>query len=167
MAGEDERLRAERARFGENLRAAREACGMGQRELARLMSERGRRWHQNTVSKTEAGGRTPNAFELAELAAVLGVQTDRFFWLPPEANAIADVGEAAARLSDAYAGAVKAVAALHTARARARSALSGRRDSKFRQVRNVCEALDDSLASATPEAALAEGAAWLERERKA
>lgn len=167
MAREDDRLRAERARFGENLRAAREARGMGQRELARLMAERGRSWHQNTVSKTEGGERTPNAFEVGELAAILGVTTDRFYWLPPEASGVAALWDAAARLSDAYAGAVSAVAELEAARAQARSALSGHRDSRFQRVRDACEALDYSLEGATPEAALADGKALLEREGKA
>jgi len=156
MPSDDDRLRAARLRFGGNLRAVREHRGMGQRELAQRMTERGHSWHQNTVSKTEAGERTVTFDEAEALAVVLGVTTDRFSWLAPETAGVTVVTDAAARLSAAFAGAVDAVAELHAARAQASVAVAGHRDSKYDKVRDVSEGLEASLAARTPEAVLGE-----------
>lgn len=166
LMSDDERLREAHRRFGENLRAVREHRGAGQRELAAKMAERGYRWHQNTVTRVEAGMRAVTFDEAQALAAVLGVTTDRFSWLLPEAAGVAVVGDAAARLSAAYLAAARAHAELRAARDAAGVALAGHRDSRYQRVRDVCEGLDAALAQETPEAALAEGTALLEEEGK-
>lgn len=79
---EDARARAEQARargdtddvrLGRNIKAAREAKGMSQTELASYMSGRGfTAWRQTTVSRTERGERAMVAAEAWQLEELFG-----------------------------------------------------------------------------------------------
>lgn len=161
---EDDRLKTWRGRFGENLKAVRERRDMGQRELAERMAARGHRWHQNTVARTEAGGRTPNALEAHDLADILGVSADRFDWLPPEAAGVAVVGDAATRVTDAFRDAVLAVAEVHAAQVQASTALAGHHGSRYQRVREATESLEAVIVGRAPEDVLPAAQELLKRE---
>jgi transcriptional regulator with XRE-family HTH domain len=59
--------------FAANLRAAREAMGMTQTQLAELMTAKGFKWHQATVYKVEVGERQIQLGEALALADVVGL----------------------------------------------------------------------------------------------
>jgi transcriptional regulator with XRE-family HTH domain len=60
--------------LGLRLRRLRDARGMSQEQLARLMSVHGHPWHQTTVAKTEAGARPIRVNEVIDLARVFGLK---------------------------------------------------------------------------------------------
>ena len=166
MAGQDERLRAERERFGANLRAVREHRGMGQRELAAQMTGRGYPWHQNTVTKVETGGRDVKFGEASALAAILRVTTDRFTWATPEAAAVTLMSGTTGRLREAYREVTGSAARLHAARDAADRSVAEYADSKYERVRETARGLAEELKDATLEAALDEAEAlWRRTER--
>jgi transcriptional regulator with XRE-family HTH domain len=166
MAGQDERLRAERKRFGANLRSVRDHRGMGQRELAAQMAERGHPWHQNTVTKTEAGERVVRFEEAEALAAILRVTTDRFTWAGPEAAAVMLMSGVNGRLREAWRETADGAARLHAARDAAKRSVAEHRDSKYERVRDTARGLGEELRDATLEAALAEAQeTWRRTER--
>lgn len=57
--------------FGARVRELREAKGMSQADLAEAMTQRGVRWHQTTVAKSEKGQRPIRLDEAALLAELL------------------------------------------------------------------------------------------------
>jgi transcriptional regulator with XRE-family HTH domain len=156
MPLDDERVLAKRKMIGGNLRAARERRGMGQRELAARMAERGYRWHQNTVTRTESGARVMPLDEAEELAGILGVTADRFTWAPPEAAAIMLMSKATVRLREAWREVARAAARLRADRDAAERSVAEYRDSPYERVRDDARALAEELASATLEGALGE-----------
>lgn len=131
---------------------------MSQAALARAMSERGWPWHQQTAYKVENGKQGIGLGEVTDLAAILGVTTDRFTWLPAEANEAAFVREITAILRREGHEAANAVARLHAAISRGRSVLASSRDSKYERVREACADLETELEVSTLEAVVAEGA---------
>lgn len=166
MPADDERLRAKRAMFGENLRAVRERRSMGQRELAARMAAHGYRWHQNTVTRTEAGERRASFDEAESLALILGVTTDRFTWTTPEAGEREMAAAASARLRGAWRDVALAVARMEDARdAAGRTAGRGAK-SEFPRVRDAARGITEDIEDCSLELALAEADRIRERERE-
>lgn len=165
MPPDDDQLRAERKAFGANLRAVREHRGMGQRELAARMAERFP-WHQNTVTRVEAGDRSVSFFEVQALAGILRVTTDRFTWAGPEAAAIMLMSGTAGRLREAWREVADASARLHAARDAAERSAAEYRDSEYERARGAARGLGEELQGATLEGALAEAEALWERTRR-
>lgn len=64
-------MRGERVTFGERLKAAREAAGLSQAEVARRLDI-----SRQAVGQWEAGGATPNPETLAMLADMYGTTVD-------------------------------------------------------------------------------------------
>jgi transcriptional regulator with XRE-family HTH domain len=166
MPSDDERVRAKRKAIGGNLRAARERRGMGQRELAARMAERGYSWHQNTVTRTETGARVMPFDEAVELAGILGVTTDRFTWATPEAAAVMLMSSATGRLREAWREVADAAARLHAASDAAEQSAAEHQDSQYEKVRDNARGLAEELQGATLEAALAEGEALWQRTKR-
>jgi len=166
MSSDDERLRGERKAFGENLRAVRERRGTGQRELAARMAAQGYPWHQNTVTRVEAGDRSVSFYEAMALAALLGVTTDRFTWSAPEAAEREMAAAAAARLRGAWRELALAKARLDDARdAAARTAERGAK-SEFPRVAEAARGIAEDIEDCTAELALAEADRIRERDEK-
>ena len=57
--------------FVTNMKAYREAQGIGRGRFAQLMSERGHSWHESTVPKVEAGTRSVKIGEALAVAQIL------------------------------------------------------------------------------------------------
>jgi transcriptional regulator with XRE-family HTH domain len=73
-------------RLGHNLRIFRERKGISQRELAEAMSARGHAWHQQTVTRIEAGSQAAKFSEAADLSEIVGVPLDRLTLASGEAR---------------------------------------------------------------------------------
>lgn len=71
-------------RFNENLKAAREALGLSQKEVAERIGVA-----NSTYSLYESGNREPNVQTIKKIAAVLNVSADRLLGLPEEVETIA------------------------------------------------------------------------------
>lgn len=71
-------------RFNENLKAAREALGLSQKEVAERVGVA-----NSTYSLYESGNREPNVQTIKKIAAVLNVSADRLLGLPEEVETIA------------------------------------------------------------------------------
>jgi hypothetical protein len=119
------------------------------------MRERGWPWHQQTVTKVEAGNQQLGFGEAADLAAVLDVTADQLTWLPAEAAEAAIIGRAAAILRQAWADAAETIAGLHRDIAAAQRTLAESQDSRLPRVREACAALREELRASTVESALA------------
>lgn len=143
--------------FGENVRRHRERKDMSQADLAARMAGFGWKWHQSTVNKVEHGERRTDAYEVHDLAEILGVPIGRLFWEGAEVNATGRIDRAAVTLRQAFGEAADAIARLHAARAMAEHAIAAERDSRYPRVREQVPFLEDDLNEATPGAALAEG----------
>lgn len=76
---------ADEDNFAANLRSLRDTVGLTQSALAKLMSQRGFRWHQATVYKIESGERQIQLSEAREVAQILGVSMEQM--LAPSAEA--------------------------------------------------------------------------------
>lgn len=72
----------QRLSIGERLRTAREAAGLSQGQVAKLMG-----LHRPTISEIEAGRRRVSADELTQLAEIYGVGTD---WILSERDTDTD-----------------------------------------------------------------------------
>lgn len=60
--------------IGENMQRLRKKAKLSQTELAELMTERGRPWHQNTVSRVELGKQELDSIgDVNALQTILGV----------------------------------------------------------------------------------------------
>lgn len=94
----DRELESPDQRFAANLRTLREGKGLSQSALAQAMTERGIPWHQQTVTRLEAGEQQVRFRELVALAAVLETSLDRFTWTQPEASATEYVYSAGTRV---------------------------------------------------------------------
>jgi len=157
MAGE-ERHRAEQAQwFGENVRKNRGRKQMSQADLAREMTARGWQWHQSTVYKVEHGTRRTEAFEVVDLAEILGLPMANLFWPPGEVNEAAMVDSAITVLRRAWEDAAEATRELLSARRWAERTLAQSGNSKYQRVRDICGELAADLAEATLENAADEG----------
>jgi transcriptional regulator with XRE-family HTH domain len=158
MTAGEERHRDERALwFGDNVRQNRERKGMSQGDLARKMTERGWPWHQSTVYKTEHGSRRTEAFELHDLAEILGVPMGHLFWPPAEVGEAAMVERSIVMLRRAREETAAATRTLLAARAWAERTLEQHGDSKYERVRRTCAELEIELAEHTLDAAIDEG----------
>jgi transcriptional regulator with XRE-family HTH domain len=166
MPPDDDPLHAERKAFGANLRAVRDQRGMGQREVAARMAERGYAWHQNTVARVEAGARDVSHFEARALAAILRVTTDRFDWTTPEAAAIALMSAAHGRLREAWHEVAGGAARLLAARDAAEKSVAENKDSKYERVRDSARGLAEELRDATLKGALAEAEEIWQRTKR-
>jgi transcriptional regulator with XRE-family HTH domain len=159
MAGE-ERHRGEQAQwFGENIRKNRERKEMSQDALAARMTARGWQWHQSTVYKVEHGARRTEAFELHDLAEILGVPIGHLFCPPAEVNEAAFVDREIAILRREWHETAEAVQRLLAARDSAERTLARSGGSKYQRVRDTCAELAAELAAGTVEAAEDEGRA--------
>lgn len=166
MPSDDDPRREGRVAFGKNLRAVREHRDMGQRELAARMAGRGFPWHQNTVTRAEAGDRVVAFYEAVALAAILGVTTDRFTWTAPETAERELAAAASARLRGAWRELALAKARLDDARdAAARTAGRGAK-SEFPRVRDATRGISEDIEDCSLELALAEADRIRERERE-
>ena len=158
MTAGAEQHREEQAQwFGDNVRKNRERKGLNQDDVAREMAARGWKWHQSTVYKVEHGTRRTEAFEVVDLAEILGVPMGHLFWPPAEVNEDGMVNLAIVRLGGAWREAVLAVRQLLAARRWAERTLAQSRDSKYQRVRDTCAELEAELAEETLETAFAEG----------
>ena len=166
MSSDDDPLRPEREMHGGNLRAVREHRGMGQRELAARMAERGYSWHQNTVTRAETGARDLSYGEIKALAAILRVHADRFSWAAPEAAAIALMSGTTGRLREAWREVADSAARLHAARSAAERSAAENKDSTYERVRDTARGLAEELKGATLETALDEAEALWRRTEK-
>lgn len=165
MTGDTDTRRDLMALFGANLRAVREHRDISQARLAELMTARDHAWSQQTVYKTEHGERKVSFHEAIDLAAVLGVTTDRFTRLTEEAADEYAVGQAAALLGRSWEAAAAATAGLQQARAAAEGLAAKFAGSKHARVRAAVRGLLADVAGRTPEAAAIEGAARWDRTR--
>ena len=73
-----DKLAKDRVRIGERLRAAREAAGLTQGQIAKKLGI-----HRPSISEVEAGRRRVSAEELAQMANAYGVQVG---WITGEEN---------------------------------------------------------------------------------
>jgi transcriptional regulator with XRE-family HTH domain len=149
MSPDAGKLRAERERFGGNLRAVREIAGMGQRELAARMAALGRPWHQNTVTRVEAGARDVSFGEVQALAAIFHVPTDRFTLVSAEVHEYNDATEAAFRLEEAFGLAASALLRLHRARSVAEKQAATAQASRYERVRSAAGDITAALERTT------------------
>jgi transcriptional regulator with XRE-family HTH domain len=158
MTAGEERQRELSKQFGENVRRNRERKGMSQAELATEMAERGWPWHQSTVFKIEHAERRTDAYEVHDLAAILGVPMDRLFWAGAEASETAFVEEIAAILHREWNETANAVARLHAAMSRGRNTAASSGESKYERAREAAGRLAGELEVSTLDTAMAEGA---------
>jgi transcriptional regulator with XRE-family HTH domain len=153
-------------RFGVNLRSLREACGMSQVKFAEEMTARGWPWHQQTVTRVEAGRRMVRWGEAHAAADILRVTTDRFTWATPEAAAVTLMSGTMGRLREAWREVADSAARLHAATAAAEQSIAKNQDSKYEKVRDSARGLGEELEGATLEAALAEAEALWQRTKR-
>ena len=157
MAAE-ERHRGEQAQwFGDNVRKNRERKEMSQVDVAKKMVARGWDWHQSTVYKIEHAERRTEAFEVHDLAEILGVPMAHLFWPPAEVNEAAMVDRSIAILRRAWRETAEAAHHLLAARDGAKRTLDRSGDSKYQRVRDTCAELETELAEQTLDAAFDEG----------
>lgn len=71
-------------RFNENLKVAREALGLSQKEVAEKIGVA-----NSTYSLYESGNREPNVQTIKKIAKALNVSADRLLGLPEEVETIA------------------------------------------------------------------------------
>jgi len=76
------------------LRVLREAAGLTQRQLAHQMTLAGRKMHQTTIAKIEAGERPVSVGEGAALADIMGCGLGDLITEPATLQAAADLAEA-------------------------------------------------------------------------
>jgi len=98
---DDTRQGATAPAFAENLRAARERAGMSQGALTQKMLELGYKFHQQIISKIEAGERKVDQEEAYALASLLGTTVEALRRPPDiniEAAALMDGAQHLARL---------------------------------------------------------------------
>ena len=141
----------------ENLRSLCESKGISQAALAKAMSERGWKWHQQTAYKVQNGKRGISFGEATDLARILAVSTDRLTWSGPEANETALVDSAIAMLRRSWHEMADATTGLERARGWAERTIAQRKDSKYQRVRDTCAELGAELGDHTLETAVAEG----------
>ena len=143
--------------FGENVRKNRERKELSQGDVAREMAARGWPWHQSTVYKVEHGTRRTEAFEVVDLAEILGVPMSNLFWPPAEVNEAGMVELAIVRLRRAWNETADASRTLLAARGWAERTLAQSAGSKYQRVRDTCAELEAELGEETLETAFAEG----------
>lgn len=154
-----ERHRNEQAQwFGENVRKNRERKQMSQDDLAEAMAARGWPWHQSTVYKVEHGTRRTEAFELHDLAQILGIPMNNLFVPPAELNEAAFVSLSGVRLRRAWEKTAAAARELLAAIAESERTLERHAGSKFGRVHEALGELRADLEERTLDSAFDEGA---------
>lgn len=158
MTAGEERHRDERARwFGENIRISRERRKISQDALAESMRARGWDWHQSTVYKIEHGSRRTEAFELRDLAEILGVPVSDLFVPPAELNEEALVSLSIVKLRRAWEGTAAATRELLAATAWCERTLEQHAGSEYGRVRDTLAELRAELEERTLDSAIDEG----------
>ena len=153
-----EQHREEQAQwFGENVRKNRERKEMSQVDVAREMTAHGWPWHQSTVYKIEHGTRRTEAFEVLDLAEILGVPMAHLFWPPAEVNESAMVNRSIGILRRSWHETAEAVHRLASARAYAERTLAQSEGSEYQRVRDTCAELVIELGEHTIKSAVDEG----------
>jgi transcriptional regulator with XRE-family HTH domain len=89
-------------RFAANVREMRSRLGISQGELARRMSDLGWPWYQQTVRRTEEGGRKVAVGEAKALARIGGTTVDRLTLPSREASAASMLESGAGRAFGAH-----------------------------------------------------------------
>ena len=130
---------------------------MSQVDVAREMTAHGWPWHQSTVYKIERGTRRTEAFEVLDLADILGVPMAHLFWPPAEVNETAMVDRSIGILRRAWHETAEAAHRLASARAYAECTLAQSGGSKYQRVRDTCAELAIELGEQTLESAFGEG----------
>jgi transcriptional regulator with XRE-family HTH domain len=143
--------------FGANLRAGRDRLGIGQRELARLMTEDGHAWFQSTVARAEAGRQAVRVMEAASLARILATTVDMLTRPPPETAALMMADHALGRLHSGRAQVIRSVAAYLRARDGAVRAVSAAQDSPYESVRGQAAELAAELGEGGLDEAVEDG----------
>jgi transcriptional regulator with XRE-family HTH domain len=135
----------------------RERKGISQAELARLMNERGRPWHQATVYRAETGSQPMTLSEIEDLAAIFGSTVMAFTWDPAEITESRMVYDAGTRVKRAADEVAKAVFYLMVARSRAGRTIIQHRRSKWDRVQDAIEDVKDRLRTYPLDAAVWDG----------
>lgn len=135
----------------------RERKKISQDALAELMAARGWDWHQSTVYKTEHGTRRTEAFELHDLAQILGVPISDLFVPPAELNEAAFVGLSGVKLRRAWHEAADATRTLLAAIAWSERTLEQHAGSKYGRVHQALAELRTELEEYTLDTAIGEG----------
>jgi transcriptional regulator with XRE-family HTH domain len=103
------------------MRVLRKRTGLSQAALAAAMTDRGHRWHQQTVVRAENAARVLPFTEAADLAEVLGTTLDRLTRPSGEAQAVESLDAAAHSVKEAHGVIADGVAALLAAVAAVRA----------------------------------------------
>jgi transcriptional regulator with XRE-family HTH domain len=149
--------------FGGNLRAMRERKGMSQADLTQAMTERGHRWHQQTVAETESGKRPLRLGETVDLAAILGTVVAAFTWEPAEINESRLVYDAGTDVVRAWEAVAQAVFELMIRRRRAGSVIRQHRGSGYERVQDAVQDVKARLREHTLEDGIWAGIGRYER----
>ena len=144
-------------RLAANLRTLRERKGWSQSALAQAMTERGIPWHQQTVTRIEAGQQQVRFGELMALAAVLETSLDRFTWTSPEAGATEYVYSAGTRVVRLAETVSDSVFHLLLALAAAERTLEMTKDSEYPRVQEARRDTADRVEMYDLDAAVDEG----------
>jgi transcriptional regulator with XRE-family HTH domain len=144
-------------RLASNLRALRERKGWSQSALADAMAERGIPWHQQTVTRIEAGQQQVRFGELMALAAVLETSLDRFTWTSPEAGATEYVYSAGTRVRREAEKVSDSVFRLLLALGGAERALAATEDSEYPRVQEARTDTDERVKMYGLDEAIDEG----------
>jgi transcriptional regulator with XRE-family HTH domain len=154
---------ADEETFGGNLRAMRERSGMSQADLARAMTERGKPWHQQTVTEAEAGRRPLRLSETKTLSQILGTTVTAFTWEPAEINESRLVYDAGTQVKLAWEAVAEAVFLLMIHRSRAGSTIRQHRHSKYERVQAAIEDVKARMREHPLDEAVWEGITRYER----
>lgn len=145
--------------FAANLRAVRESKGLSQTWLADEMSGRGWPWRQQTVARIENGQRTVRLGEAKTVADILRVPLDRLTWSGPEVTATTMVHNTIGNLRLSWSRVADAVAELRAAQFSADRTLKESHDSPYQRVQDARRGLEEEMADAGLDDAIAEGEA--------
>ena len=102
--------------------------------ICRWSREHGITWHQQTVTRVEAGMQQLRAAELVALAEILRTTMDRFTWMQPEASATEYVYSAGTRVRRTSEDVSVAVHMLLSALSSAERTIEMTKDSKYERV---------------------------------
>lgn len=140
-----------------NLRRIRAEKRISQARLAQAMTDRGWAWHQQTVTKIEAGKQSLGHGEVTDVAAILGVSVDRLSWPAEEEAATTAVEDAAGTLGQRWHLLAEAVEGLLRARAGAGRQITLARETKYPRAIEAAAELESRLGEKTPDSAIARG----------
>jgi transcriptional regulator with XRE-family HTH domain len=155
MEADEEQRRLKRQ--GANMRSMRERKGISQTELARLMSERGKPWHQSTVYRVESGIQPLTLTETEDLAEILRSTVVAFTYEPAEIGEAQIVYDAGTYVVQAWDAVAEAVFMLMIRRSRAGSTIRQHRKSGYERVQAAIEDVRARLREHPLEEAIWEG----------